>query len=372
VANLPDPSATFEERGGIYVGNLPDGMGVANTSVEWGGERWAMALLPVSEHAYDQVALLAHESFHRIQDQLDLSAPDAINAHLAERDGRIWLRLELRALAEALQQSSGLSALRDALLFRTHRHGLFPEALQREANLERQEGLAAYTGARLAMTSPEHGAERAAQFLEEFEARDNFSRSFAYATGPAIGLLLDRHAAGWRAPERRQQALTDHLAAVIGLTSTSASSEAIRERAAPYGLNEISQEEDQRERARLELLAGYRALLIDGPVLILRGNFNRSFNPNTLVPMGDAGTVYPTGTFSAEWGRLTVDQHGALVAPDFTWIRIPAPATIDAARLEGEGWALELAPDWMIRPGERDGDYEVSHKEETVPRRTGP
>jgi hypothetical protein len=360
------------ERSGVYVGNLPDGIGVANTSVEWGGTRWAMALLPLPEDPYDQVELLAHESFHRIQNQLDLSAPDAVNAHLAERDGRMWLRLELRALAAALRQSSGLSALRDALLFRSYRHALFQGAPQREADLERQEGLAAYTGARLAMTSAEHGAERAARFLEEFEARDNFGRSFAYATGPAIGLLLDRHAEGWRATDRRHQALTDHLAAVIGVATASASPEAVRERAAPYGLDEISQEEDQRERARLELLVGYSALLIDGPVLILRGNFNRSFNPNTLVPMGDTGTVYPTGTFSAEWGRLTVDQDGALVAPDFAWIRIPAPAAVDAARLEGKGWMLELAPDWTIRPGERDGDYEVSRKEGTVPRRTGP
>jgi hypothetical protein len=335
-------------------------MGVANTS-----ERWAMALLPLPNDPYRQVELLAHESFHRIQGQLGLSAPDAINAHLAEREGRIWLRMELRALAEALAQSGDddSTAMRDALLFRMYRRGLYPDAPGREDNLERQEGLAAYTGAKLAMSSLGQGVERVVQFLQEFGRRESFSRSFAYATGPAIGVLLDRHALAWRAADARQQSLTDHLIAVSGQAAMSLSPDMVHERAIHYGLTDVTGEEADREAARLQLLAGYRALLIDGPVLIMRGNFNRSFNPNALVPMGDEGTVYPTGTFGAEWGRLTVNDGGALVAPDFAWIRIPAPATVDEVRLEGDGWILELTPDWTIAPGERDGDYEVVRKE---------
>lgn len=47
VANRPGRSGGFEERGGVYLGQWPAGMPIANTALEWDGEQWAMVMLPL-------------------------------------------------------------------------------------------------------------------------------------------------------------------------------------------------------------------------------------------------------------------------------------------------------------------------------------
>jgi hypothetical protein len=85
-----------------------------------------------------------------------------------------------------------------------------------------------------------------------------------------------------------------------------------------------------------------------------------SFDPNTLVPLAGLGTVYPTGTFRGAWGTLVVTGGGALVAGDFRTIRVRAPTDTAARPLGADGWTLELAPSWTVRPSlSRPGDVEV-------------
>ncbi|HMH86208.1 MAG TPA: hypothetical protein VK529_09710, partial [Gemmatimonadaceae bacterium] len=64
-------------------------------------------------------------------------------------------------------------------------------------------------------------------------------------------------------------------------------------------------------------------------------------------------TVYPSGNFSAPWGKLTVDHGGVLVQNDFFQIRIAAPAAPvagNASEIKGDGWTLVLNPGWSLRP----------------------
>jgi hypothetical protein len=114
--------------------------------------------------------------------------------------GHEWLRLELRALAAALRSNGAAAraAARDALLFRLRRQQIYPGADTLEAALEQQEGLAEYTGDKIALAVTGAPESRVAQALDEFESRPTFVRSLGYGTGPALGLLLDRYASGWR------------------------------------------------------------------------------------------------------------------------------------------------------------------------------
>jgi len=70
------------------------------------------------------------------------------NDHLDTLEGRLWLQLEWRALARALETDGGerLTAIRDALAFRRTRRDLFPGAAEAERKAEIREGLAQYTG----------------------------------------------------------------------------------------------------------------------------------------------------------------------------------------------------------------------------------
>ena len=360
VASERPPEGAFENRGGVFVGRIPEGMGIANTAFEWSGRRWSSVRMPLPAVRFDRLALVAHEAFHRIQPALGLSGADAMNAHLDERNGRYWLRLELHALGAALQSSGPAArrAARDAMLFRANRQRLYPGADTLEPALERAEGLAEYTGDKLALAVTGAPVSRVAD-VRKFESQPTFVRSLGYGTGPLLGLLLDRYAPGWRARVAREGMARqlEHALRFVPPADLAAAAEA---RATAYGGAGIAAEEDARDQDRQRRLADLRARLVTGPVLVLEQNgLRRAFNPNTLVSMPPEGTVYPTGSFSAEWGSLDVTGGGALVASDYRTLRVPAPADTAGRTIRGEGWTLELAPGWSIRPGRRPGDLTV-------------
>jgi len=364
IANRADSSGEWSAHEHAFIGQLPAHFGLANTSFDFGGTRWAMVLLPLPADEFAGVALLVHESFHRIQRELSLEGLGPACPHLDTRDGRLWLRLELRALAVAVRTrgDSAARAARDALVFRWHRQRLFPGADSLESQLEIQEGLAEYTGDKLALAFTGMGEARVARDIESFEKRPSYVRSMAYASGPGLGLLLDRYSPGWRRRITPQSRLAELLAKALRAEPPPKLDSEAGRRGGAYGLAEVQAEEEARERDRQARAADYRARLVDGPTLTLRASsINFTFDPNSLVPLGDPGTAYPTGTFSAAWGKLVVESGGALVGADFTRVVVPAPGDSEARPLRGNGWHLELAPNWMVRPrSDRPGSFEVA------------
>jgi hypothetical protein len=349
-----------------FAGTLPESVTVANTSVRWAGADWAMVLLPLPRDRFARLQLLAHESFHREQPALGFPAASPVSPHLDERDGRLWLRLELRAWAAALRARGGDARphVLDALRFRARRHARYPAADSLEATLERHEGLAEYTGARLALDATGLPPARVADDLAAFERRTTYVRSFAYATGPALGLLLDRFAPGWRPRVRETPDLARALAAAVRWDAAPEPEATTGARAARYGGPAVAAEEDARAAERARHVAALRALLVDGPALVLPMDaVQMAFDPNNVLSLDTLGTVYPTGTFRGAWGTLRLaGDGGVLVARDFRTLRVAAPSPADSAArpLRGTGWTLELAPGWALRPSAaRAGDVEV-------------
>lgn len=192
LATLRDPEGKFEEKDGLYLGRLPSDFLIANTSVRWGGEEWAMVSLPLPLDQFQRLRLLAHESFHRVQPALGLRVSDTPSSHLESESGRLWLRMEVRALAEALraQGTAGRSAAKDALLFRAARRSLNPGSERPEAALEIQEGLAEYTGTVVALyPSAEHQ-------LGAFRRQSENRNKIKIGRQPPSGEVADRLACG--------------------------------------------------------------------------------------------------------------------------------------------------------------------------------
>ena len=367
ISNLPDPDGKFRKEGNVFLGVLPEQFTPSNTAIRWGGQQWATVMLPLPSDRFRSLSLLAHESFHRIQEDLGLSASDAANVHLDTETGRLWLRLELRALARALRSQGELSrqAAADAMLFRKYRHALCPGSEAMEAALEKQEGLAEYTGTFVAMRETGEDVTRPARLVEAFEDSDAYARAFAYAMGPALGLLLDRFAAGWRG--RAAVASLDSMlvsALRIGLSGNLEYS--AKRRAALYGYAAVASAEHDREEIHKALLLEVKGKFIDGAVLQFppAPEMRRVFNPGALVPFPPHGTYYPSGTFSANWGRLQVESGGALVAPDNRSLRVTAPTDPDARPIRGTGWTLQIAPGWTIRPSGPGGRFAVVPSEQ--------
>ncbi len=349
-ANQADAEGRLQPRGKIFVGELPVEINVANTALAWAGVRWTMLRLPLPADEERRRVLLAHELWHRVQADLGFASEEMGNEHLDTREGRSWLQLEWRALAAALQASAEkrAAATGDALLFRARRREIFPTAAAAERALEINEGLAEYTGVRLGARAdrPRFVVEHE---LAEAPRQPSFVRAFAYATGPAYGLLLDDAQPGWRKALKIDDDLAALLARAVQFELPTNLAALAAKRAASYGAQELEETEERREREHAARRADYRARLVDGPVLIIPlAKMQLQFDPGDLVPLGAPGTVYPKIRIVDEWGILTVTRGGALLSSDFSRITVPAP--------EGAGWKLELRPGWEIQPAARAGD----------------
>lgn len=342
-ANQADAGGLLQHNGATWTGTLPASIGIANTAIEWSGTRWSMVMLPLPEDGEARRVLMAHESFHRIQPALGFVGREADNGHLDGESGRVWLQLEANALAKALVGGTDWrGAARDAIAFRAERRRIAgPAAAAAEDALERNEGLAEYTGLRVGAGVGAPAAAR--RTLAGLADRPSFVRSFAYATGPAYGLLLDRFGGGWRqAIQRRSDAtLAGLLSARIGPGGAVAHAD-------EYGGAAIREREGTRAVAVAKRDAGYRARLVDGPVLMIRFvAMSINFNPNRVFALAGQGSVYETMQIRDAWGTLEVSD-GALLASDWTNVRLAGPAVQADGRLSGPGRTITLAPGWML------------------------
>lgn len=370
VANDTVPGWPYVRMNDAFITALPPDQGVANTSFTWQDREWTMVVLPLPDDRFDRIALLLHEVFHREQGPLGLRARDALNNQLDTRAGRTWLRLEYRALARALVAlDSAPDAVRrhaaDALLFRAYRRSLFPGSDSLENSLEMQEGLPEYNGERLAMQLTGLTPSRVARAVTGREHLGTYVRGFAYGTGPALGVLLDRFAPEWRTEVRTHRDPAGLLAQALRFQPPAKLGPAARDRAPQYGWAEVDSEEGARELARAPEMRSYQARLVDGPTITFRQSRDSlawGFDPNTLIGYDLSHTIYPTGSFAGPWGSLSVDSGGVLVRNDMAVITVEAPAAEPppGRHVTGRGWNLDLNSGWRLAPDpNRRGSYVV-------------
>ena len=252
-------------------------------------------------------------------------------------------------------------AIADALGFRARRRALFPDAAADENALELNEGVAEYTGLVLSGLPSSVLADRAAVQLGRYDSRESLGRSFAYASGPAYGILLDARSARWRAGLSAASDLGALLQRAYGVTPTAV--DQLETRAAAYDGARVLAEETRREGEREAVVARLKQRFVDGPLLRLpmAGQLDFSFDPNAAQNLPGSGTVYGSAQTSAGWGALRVERGGVLFARQgnaITGLVVPAPASA-AQPLAGDGWTLQLAPGWALVPGTRAGDWTV-------------
>jgi len=364
VASQGDAKGALSEKDGVFIGVLPADQNVANTAVDWSGVRWTQMLWPVPDDERLRATLMVHELFHRIQGQLGLPKHDVgENAHLDEMNGRYYMQLEWRALARAIgagRDADRKEAAKDALLFRAARYRLYPNAAAQEHGLEQDEGLAEYTGVRVGNPTAELQTEMALHDLSAHVSDATIVRSFAYATGPAYGLLLDRYASGWHAQLESGAGFDVMLARALHVKAAANGSQLAATRSAQYDGAALRAAEVERDAKRQAQLALNRRKFIDGPVLTLTfRKMNVQFDPRNLQPLGDAGTVYPTIRISDEWGVIE-GKNGALMKPDWSALVVSAPAVSTGNTITGDGWTLTLKPGWKIVPDARTGDLRLA------------
>jgi hypothetical protein len=346
--------------GSLYTGTIPVAENVVNTAFQWGGRRWAMVAWPPPADSVARGVLLAHELWHRIQDSLGFPMTNPPNAHLASRDGRLWLRLEARALRRALDTdgSARVRAIRDALSFRAARRARFPGSDSTERALEMNEGLAEYSGVSIGLASMEARRTLVQLALAQMDTAAHFERSFAYQTGPAYGLLLDELSPAWRSGLLPRDDLPSRLALALGRRGDASVSAVTR--GATYGLAAVRRDETTRLATRAKRVKAMRSRFVTGPTLTLPlAEIKLGFDPGQVETLDSVGTIYGSLRLTDRWGILQCDGSGGLIGLDFQQAVVPAPADTVGRRLTGPGWILELSPSWRLAPGKKRGDWTV-------------
>ncbi|MGG7438514.1 hypothetical protein ACQ7CU_10550 [Chryseobacterium arthrosphaerae] len=361
-ANEADTEGLLKLTGNVYSGILPDKINIANTAINWSGKRWAMIMLPLPQNKQNRLNLLAHESFHSIQPSLGFTLSNAENNHLDQKDGRMYLRLELEALKKAVQSSSEKERqkhLTNALMFRKYRHSLYRNANTTENLLELNEGIAEFTGAMFSGRNKAQMTQFFTNGIDEFFKNPTFVRSFAYHTIPAYGYLLSAKDKSWNRKISDTTNLTDYFVKAFRTQIPDDLKEAVSNRTADYNGKVIIEEETAREEKTKKLIAEYTLKFIDQPHFEIRfEKMNVSFDPRNMVPIEDKGTVYPNIRVTDKWGILTV-ENGALMSPNWDKISISNPTQITDKKISGDDWALELSNGYTVEKDQTSGNYKL-------------
>jgi hypothetical protein len=336
--------------GGGWAGVLPQGVPVANTTVDWGGVRWIMVVGPLPEDAAARRVLVAHEAWHRVQGSIGLPMQNTNAAHLETERGRYLMRLELRALATAMLSNGRArrNAAKDALAFRMARLASFPEAPAAETALDRNEGLASYTGVRLG--AGDEVSLFAARTLNAYDQHDALARSYAYATGPAYGLLLDDYVRDWRT-SLAAWSPADLL--VSPLRARTLNARTLARRAERYGGPDIAAQERTRAENRRRLIAEITARYAGARLELPLGQMQFEFNPDQVTPVEGLGTVYQQLVLRDAWGELRASE-GALISPAFNLLTAARP---NPGGLTGPGWTLSLSPGYRLAGPDAQGVF---------------
>lgn len=349
VANQGDAQGQLHKVGDVWTGTLPKEMNISNTALDWAGVRWTMVMWQDEPEPRALAQLLGHECYHRIQPALNLAPKDgAICGHLDGKDGRIWLQLEWRALERALGETGEPRrvAVTDAIAFRSKRRALISGAAERENQLEMNEALAEYTGVVLGNRVPADRRAAAIARLRMAPTKQSFVRSFAYATGPSYGLLLDESQKPWRKTLTGQSDLGALLTAAYRVKAEDA-----EVAMASYDGDWLVAAETTRSAVLESEKAKLRQRFLEGPVVTLlpAEKFSMGFDPNGLVPLNEDATFYRTLRVSDAWGVLDVSNGAVVVRQQAKILRVVVAA---AATLKNDDWNLQLAPGYAVVKGQ--------------------
>ncbi|HMT68158.1 MAG TPA: hypothetical protein PKE28_11220, partial [Bacteroidales bacterium] len=192
-ANFPDKEGLLRERDGVYTGVLPKERIIANNVIEFGGVKYAMVPLPEKDDRYRMVTRTIHSLFHCYQDRHGLKPSTFSTRHLNEKNARLYLKLEWKALTNAITSSGEKrdQAIRDALVFRGARRELFPSAITDENKFENFEGLTTYTYVKLCTSGPEEIRTRILEYLDRVYQNRSYAFGYGFVNGALYAVLLN-------------------------------------------------------------------------------------------------------------------------------------------------------------------------------------
>jgi len=179
-------------------------------------------------------------------------------------------------------------------------------------------------------------------------SQPSFVRNFGYISGSLYGLLLDNYQPNWRQNIEYKSNLGEILKDACDNQEIGDLTEKIKNK---YNYASIYSNEAAIKVEKEQLIADYKYKFTESPSLaIFIDNYDLRFDPNTVQPIPDLGTVYPTIELIDNWGTLSVSEGGCLITENWDKAIVTADK-IDVKEniITGNGWKLVLSEGYTIK-----------------------
>ncbi len=352
-ANQPDQEGLLRSKGNVYTGIYPRESIISNSPMVFGGTLFAQAPLPPEEDELRILTRALHSLFHRYQLE---NWPDLVTtyntANIDEKQARLWLKLEWKALRKALNSAGEekLLSIRDALIFRGSIRETYPLFAEDQNRFESYEGLTTFTYIHLVSKSPAEFYEILFDHFERIYSFQSYSRSYGFIHGALYATLLAQNGFDFKTIRSEKTDLGKLVQEVYGIALPSVCRDVAGSIAFYYNVEEIYREEEQRFRDLKDRLNKQIAVFTEKPVVFIELESPYfDFEPEDVHSLDTLGILYSRLRVSDNWGKLSVNKEGCLVSSNYKYLRISAKGyKKEKNHLHGEGWNLVLDNNWEV------------------------
>ena len=352
VANVQDNQGLLKGKDNIYTGLYPKELILNNAPVNFGGTLFAMSPLPTEEDKYRIKTRAIRSLFHRFQETEGVVASSFNVSNMDEKEARLWIKLEWKALRKALssQGDEQKLAIRDALIFRGSNRELYQKFAVDENRFETYEGLSTFTFTLLCTTSPQEYKTRLFENLDRVYSMPSYSRSYGVIHGALYATLLYDKGFDFRRIKTDNFDLGNAVKELYNIELPVICRDVAGSLAVNYEIDAINKEEAQRLADIKQSVHNQISVFTEKPVVFLELESPYfDFEPEDIHPLDTLGTLYSSMRVSDNWGKLTVDKVGCLVSNNFKFLRISTKGfKEDQNRISGDGWTLMLNNNWEL------------------------
>lgn len=352
VANMPDKEGLLKGKDGVFTGVYPKELLISNTPVNYGGTLFAATPLPPEEDDFRIKTQAVHSLFHRLQKIAGTSSFGYNTNNMDEKEARLWIKLEWKALRKALttEGEEQQLAIRDALIFRGANRELYQKYAKDENLFENYEGLATFTYTWLCTQSPDEYKARLFENLDRVYLMQSYSRSYGFIHGALYATLLKDKGFDFSKIKTNEFDLGNSVRELYNIELPSVCRDVAGSLALNYNIAEINSEEDQRLADLKESLHKQISIFTEKPVVFVELESPYfDFEPEDIHSLDTLGTLYTSIRVSDNWGKLNVNKGGCLVSNNFKFLRITAKGfRANQKHISGEDWILILNNDYEL------------------------
>lgn len=360
-ANKPDKENILKLKDGVYTGLYPRENLIRNATAEFGGTTYAVTPLPEKDDEYRIISRSIRGLFHQYQHSLGINFTAFNVPEMDEKEARLWLKLEWRALKKAIETDGEEKALaiRDALIFREVNHQMFPKSLDLGNQFETYEGLATFTYTLFMSESFNDYKTKLLEYLDKIYQYQSYSRSYGFIHGALYATLLYEKGFDFKSVTTGNLDLAKIVKEVYNVELPLSCRDVAGSVAVNYNIDEIFREEEKRLLDVKEKLHKQISLFTDKSVVFLElESPSFDFEPEDVHSLDTLGTLYNNLRVSDNWGKLSVEKGNCLVSDTYKYLRIPAKGLkIEKNHIYGDGWHIILNDNWQI--GEINENYVV-------------